>query len=202
MWPFKKEKGEKEDVELPELPELPPLPETLESRNFSSPEFRKNRIKDELPPIPSFKTVSSEKPLPIEFQESRIEPQKMMHKMDKPGLKKEIYSREEEPLLGVTRKTRTRELGRGEEDGIEEPMELREERITTEPIFVRIDKYEEALTKFRDIKKRIVEIEEALREVREVRRKEEAELEKWEEEIQATKSKLNNIDKNIFGKLE
>ena len=35
-----------------------------------------------------------------------------------------------------------------------------------------------------------------------MRTKEEAELEQWEQEIQDAKSKLNNIDKTIFNKLE
>ena len=73
--------------------------------------------------------------------------------------------------------------------------------MKTEPVFVRIDKYQEALINFQDIKKRILETEDLLKEINEIKTKEEKELQEWEEEIKSAKEKLDKIDESWFGKL-
>ena len=184
MWPFEnktKQKIKKE--EIPELPELPPLPE-LDYK----PDIKrlKTGIKDELPPLSSFPTFSAKE------------------KIGNVSAKHEI----KEPLkikVDLPRKSRTREL---EENEIREKtghipiVKEISSGIKIEPIFVRIDKYQQAMSQFQSIKKRLTEIDNLLRNIKEMRNKEEAELQQWEQEIQEAKSKINNIDKTIFSKLE
>src|SRR5690606_21643986 len=57
----------------------------------------------------------------------------------------------------------------------------------TGPVFIRIDKFEEALKVFKETKEKIGEIEKLLEETRELKEKEERELSSWEEEIQGMK---------------
>lgn len=72
---------------------------------------------------------------------------------------------------------------------------------TNEPIYVRIDKYQESHANFLEIKKKILEIQNVLTDIKELKAKEESELAEWEKEIQETKDKLASIDETIFQKL-
>jgi CRISPR/Cas system CSM-associated protein Csm4 (group 5 of RAMP superfamily) len=68
-------------------------------------------------------------------------------------------------------------------------------------IFVRLDKFEESLNNFEDIKKQVVEIEKLLKGINEIREKENKELENWEQEIKLVKTKIEKIDEEIFSKI-
>ena len=68
----------------------------------------------------------------------------------------------------------------------------------TEPIYIRLDRFQTTIESFEEIKSKINEIESLLNKTREIRAKEEKELEEWENEIGIIKSKLDIIDKNIF----
>lgn len=198
MWPFKKKKiGEMEKPfeeveipELPELPELPPLPR-LESEFFSLP-ISKQKMKDELPPLPSFPSTR-EKIIP------EIKQAVKKSAMEQPVKK---FTMEQPVSPAILSKSRTREIG--EAEVIKPKSILREIKpeIKSEPIFVRIDKYQESMDSFQEVKRELIEIENLLREIKEVKEREEAELQAWEQEIQDVKSKLNSIDKTIFKKLE
>lgn len=71
----------------------------------------------------------------------------------------------------------------------------------TEPIYIRLDRFQTTIDSFEEIKSKINEIESLLNKTREIRAKEEKELEEWEQEIGIIKSKLDLIDKNIFEKV-
>mgnify|MGYP001614977639 CR=1 FL=1 len=75
-------------------------------------------------------------------------------------------------------------------------------RQELEPVFVRIDKFEEAISSFHEIKKKVSEIEHLLKTVKEVKAKEESELGEWEFELQKIKSKIEGIDKSLFSELD
>lgn len=181
MWPFKKEiKKEYKKEEfggVPELPELPPLPE------FSSDIKTRSDIKNELPPLPSF---------PSSY---------IGEKMTSEAVKHAIKGPEEFKVNISKMPKRTRE--------IEETFPVRTSvvkeispSIKPEPVFIRIDKYQNALSQLQEIKKRLMEIDNLLKDIKEIRTREEAELQQWEEEISDAKTKLNNIDKTIFQKIQ
>ena len=70
------------------------------------------------------------------------------------------------------------------------------------PIFIRLDKFEESLKVFEKAKDKIKEVEKMLGDTKRIKEEEEKELEEWEKEINMIKEGLENIDKNIFSKVE
>lgn len=71
-----------------------------------------------------------------------------------------------------------------------------------EPIFVKIEKFEDALANFEEIKKRMHESFELLDKIKRTRGKEEEEIDAWEKEIEEIKSKILDIDKKLFSRVE
>ena len=71
-----------------------------------------------------------------------------------------------------------------------------------EPIFVKIDKYREAMANFDLVKRRLEETASLLDRIKETRHKEEEELGQWAEELESIKTKISSIDKKIFSSLD
>jgi len=74
-------------------------------------------------------------------------------------------------------------------------------QINEEPIFVKIDKFHDALDNFNKIKEKVLEIENELKNISEIKNKEEEELKEWESEIQSIKARMNAIDNSLFSKI-
>ncbi|MEK6840406.1 MAG: hypothetical protein AABX79_00435 [Nanoarchaeota archaeon] len=74
-------------------------------------------------------------------------------------------------------------------------------RQELEPVFVRIDKFEEGLRIFEDIKNQISEIERVLAETKRLKEKEEAELRSWEDELKRMKMEIEKMGRDIFSKV-
>jgi len=70
-----------------------------------------------------------------------------------------------------------------------------------EPIFIRIDKFEEAMKIFQKTKKKFREIESMLNEIQKLKEQEEKELKVWEKEIISAKEQIEKIDQEIFSKI-
>jgi len=70
-----------------------------------------------------------------------------------------------------------------------------------EPIFVKIDKFHDALDNFNKIKEKVLEIENELKNITEIKNKEEEELKEWESEIQSIKARMNAIDNSLFNRI-
>jgi hypothetical protein len=181
----KKEKKEKiSDVsKLPEIPQLPELPEFPEPE---SNEFRE--IPGQIPQLPSFpngslgnkfsqdtikEAITGKKEEEVEADEFAGEMPMMQRPLVREGTKRDIYT----PL----QKARTKEA---------------------EPIFIRIDKFEEGSKVFEEVKEKILEIEKMFGDVKNVREKEEKELLLWEDEIKQAKEKIERVDRNIFSQVE
>jgi hypothetical protein len=71
-----------------------------------------------------------------------------------------------------------------------------------EPVFIRIDKFEESMKIFQDIRSQISEIEKLIKDTKEIKSKEEQEIASWETEIQSVKNQVEKIDKEIFSRIE
>jgi len=71
-----------------------------------------------------------------------------------------------------------------------------------EPVFIRIDKFEESLKVFEKTREQVKEIEDLVRHAKNLKVKEDEELSKWEEEIQAIKEQIGKVDRDIFSKIE
>jgi hypothetical protein len=71
-----------------------------------------------------------------------------------------------------------------------------------EPVFIRIDKFEESMKIFQEIKSQISEIEKLIKDTKEIKAKEEQELASWEKEIQTIKNEIEKVDSEIFSRVE
>ncbi len=76
----------------------------------------------------------------------------------------------------------------------ERPMMVQEEKA----IFVKVEKYKEAIDTLEIIKEKLKTAQAVLNELRELKSKEEAELEEWQNTINDIKSKLTLVDNNLF----
>ena len=72
----------------------------------------------------------------------------------------------------------------------------------TEPIFVKIDKFQTAKNSFEKIKEKVTDIESMLIQVRDLKSKEEQELSNWQQELQLIKTKIQTIDDSLFSKVD
>ena len=81
-----------------------------------------------------------------------------------------------------------------------EISEEKDDRIARlrEPIFVKIEKYRDALASLETIKKKLRETSNLLEKIKETRAKEEEELILWADEINSIKDKIEAIDKKLF----
>lgn len=78
----------------------------------------------------------------------------------------------------------------------------KEYAMPAQPLFIKLDTFEKAVSSFNEIKLRISEVESLLRNIREIKNQEEAELSEWEREIETIKSRLEQINHDIFNKME
>ena len=79
-------------------------------------------------------------------------------------------------------------------DQEERPLAVPEEKA----IFVKVEKYKEAIDTLEIIKEKLKTAQAVLNELRELKNKEEAELEEWQNTINDIKEKLTLVDNNIF----
>ncbi len=176
-----KKKEKKEDVpRLPDLPKLPELPEFSDEEE--NPEER-------IPQLPSFPNNS----LGNKFSQDTIKEAVTGGKEEKEVDADDFV---EEKSIQMMRKPLVREGAKKEFYPKMEKTRSKE----PEPIFIRIDKFEEGSQTFEEVKKQISEMEKMFEEIKEVKEKEEKELDSWEEEIKQIKRKIGEIDNNIFSK--
>lgn len=82
------------------------------------------------------------------------------------------------------------------------PPKIQKSTKISKPVFIRLDKFQQTLETFEEIKSKVNEIEDLLNKIRETKIKEDQELAEWEREIQLIKSRIDLIDKNIFDKVD
>jgi len=188
---FKKKPKKDEKKEVHSLPELPKLPE------FPAHDQR------DLEPIhqlPSFPNDS----LGEKFSQNTIKKAITGRKEGEEVFGADDFAPEENKMQRMPRplkKQLTREFPYPKE--IPEKFKEAARRVKeAEPIFIRIDKFEESLNLLEKTKKQILEIEKMLKDIKRIKEEEEKELEIWENEIQSAKEQIEKVDKNIFSKIE
>jgi len=187
LW-FKK-KTKEVNEEIPSLPELPKLDLSKLDLPKDNPEFRipqslpmmsqgqgKEKIEavrgsERIPPV----SLPPIPPMKMEFKqqnEARFRPSKI-----------EVEEREEKPKI------------------MEYDNYAREVTKKIEPVFVRIDRFQEGVSNLQEVKRKVQEIDALIKRTKEIRAKEEQELTEWEHEIEKIKGRLENIDRKIFSKV-
>ena len=186
---FSRKKDEKEAPELPQLPKLPQIPFQNTSKIQDIP-LNPNNDASRSTTLPSFPTSN----FGNKMNQSTIKEAVEEHNNKIP---EDEFSQMTPSIIPRMPQSRPRSLEMSNWQN--QNTETRVKR--TEPIFVKLEKFESALSTFNEIRLRIGEIDSLLKDIREVKRKEEAELEEWENEIETIKARLDQIDKDIFNKL-
>ncbi len=188
-WFSKNEKKEEKKGPGQSLPELPRLPEL--------PKIGENNSQPSIPQLPSFPNTSlGEKFSQNTIKEAITGKKEGEEVFDADEFAEDELQRMQKPL----KIPRTKELSGGRI-----PKEFEEvAKIVrkNEPIFIRIDKFEEGLHVFEKTKKKVHEIEKMLHDIKKLKEEEEKELSAWEAEIQAIKAQIEKVDQDIFSKVE
>jgi hypothetical protein len=199
----KKEEVKKIPSAVPELPELPKLPELPPMNEFSYEE-------EHLPQLPTFpnnslgnkfsqntikEAVSGKKEDDEVFDAEDFPEEKGMMQKPLPRHAIEDSDDYEESITMTTTKPKSKEVSQNY--AMRSYMTKK-----AEPVFIRIDKFEESMKIFQDIKSQISEIEELIKSTKEIKNKEEEELSSWETEIQTIKNQIEKVDQDIFSRIE
>jgi len=193
----KKEEMKKNISSIPEFPELPKLPELPELDEFSYEE-------DSLPQLPKFPNS----PLGDKFSQNIIKEAIAGEKEDKEVFDAEDFQEKEK---GMMQKPLTGDFENYEKGILVKPKlkEVPSNFVTknymtrkAEPIFIRIDKFEESMKIFQEIRTQVSEIEDLIKNVKEIKSKEEGELASWETQIQVIKNQIEKVNQDIFSRIE
>jgi len=183
-------RNQREDMEIPKLPELPDLPRLPEINNKMNrlPIYPSNSFNEKFSQNAIKEAVSGEEEGDEEAWEvDEFVREQEMRTMQQPPLKKSIM----------------KEYSEFKEQEI--PSEFRhvtKQMKKAEPLFIRIDKFEESIDSFEKIREKVSEIDKLLRDVKKVKEEEEKELNLWEEKVQIMKRQMEKIDKDLFSKVE
>lgn len=78
-------------------------------------------------------------------------------------------------------------------------MPLRKTNLVEDkPIFIKMEKYKDAINDLENIKKTIKEAEVILSELERIKEEEEREIENWKIEIEKIKTRLMDVDRKLF----
>ncbi len=197
-----------EDEELPQLPELPDLPQLpelpeIDIEQNEMPQLPRinynSQILKDTPPkkIGSFRSSSSNK-FAQEIEENHDE----MQMMQKPL--RSISQIKSLPKLKEIELPKIKEAPR-EEFSQEIPYEFKEaaKKVkNSEPVFIRIDRFQKALDILEETKDQIADMRKNLMDIKQIKDEEEAELNLWESEINKLKAKVDKIDTDLFSKVD
>ncbi len=180
---FKKNKSDEKEA-LPPLPELPKLPEF--------PRMEEGLYSQSANQLPKFPNNS----LGEKFSQNTIKEAVAGGKEGEKGFDADDFAEDEEmQMMPKPQKTRYSEEV---PEGFQEMQRVRK----AEPVFIRLDKFEESLHLFEKAKKQISEIETMLNNIKTLKEQEEKELEFWEKEMQSIKMQIEKVDRDIFSKIE
>jgi len=194
-WFSKKENKKKE---IPVLPKLPELPRVEGGKNGSAlpelPSFPTNSLGEKFSQNTIKEAVTGEKEGEGAFETSQDEKNQALQRHLKKPLTKEIsyLEKEERKIPFEGKSVRIPEKFNGAAEIVKK----------SEPIFIRIDKFEESLHIFEKIKKQILDIEKMLKNTKTLKEEEDKELEFWEKEIQIIKGQIEKVDGDIFSKIK
>lgn len=187
-------KRTKETDNIPDLPELPKLPKLPEFEDEK--EVKLSKTIHQLPRFPNDS-------LGQKFSQNTIK-EAITGKKEEGTFADEFATEEEQMMqLAPMKKFKPMTQIPMREEIDSEPRErFAHKNKEIEPIFIRIDKFEEGLKSLDKAKEQIMEIEKLIKDIQEMREGEAKELESWERKLQAAKNEIEKIDEEIFSKIE
>ena len=197
-------KEEKVETDIPALPRLPRLPDFSEMEDktiHQLPSFPSNSLGKKFSRDSIKDAVSGERGggnfYADEFSDDEM---RMMRGPLRKPMTEEVEEDEEAEFP-----ERMRTVSRQEREFSERPERMERMRMAprqeTEPVFVRIDKFEEGLKIFEGIRDQISEIERILAETKRLKEKEDAELRSWENELKRMKGEIERMGGDIFSRV-
>lgn len=187
--------------EVPQIPPAPSLPELPRAHET---------LKRELPELPSFPSSAKNESFNREMVKSAVAdvPEENEVHVDIPEDLNVVEESSKQKLLPSIQDSFIPELPKTN-DSIQETRRFQGSNSSenkslqkqNEPVFVRIDKFQSAQKNFEQIKEKVKEIESIIGKVKEVKSKEEEELHGWSEDIEKIKSRLSEIDSEIFNQI-
>jgi hypothetical protein len=179
----------KDFSKLPELPQLPELPELPENEY---PDEYPEEFSSKIPQLPRLPNDALGK----KFSQNTIKEAVTGKKEDK------VFADEfdeEDQMMQKPSMNFKYPVPKKITSEIHPEFSRRKE---SEPIFVRMDKFQEGLDSLENAKKQIFEIEKLMKNIHDIKDAEEKELELWERQIQIAKSQIDKVDKSVFSRLE
>ena len=77
-------------------------------------------------------------------------------------------------------------------------MENAQEKKVSGPVFIKLDKYEDALGYINNIRDKVKEIEDLIDNLRRIKRDEDSALDEWKNSLNEIKEKLSIVDRTLF----
>lgn len=194
---FKKNKKIEVKDKIPSLPELPKLPELP---MLDVPKADHEFDNQAIPQLPSYPNNS----LSEKFSQNAIKDAVTGEKEDKEDFEADEFFDEDEKMMPISSEKIVKRNAIPSDEYIKPSTGLTETSRKTrhaEPVFIRMDKFEESSEVFENAKSKVMEMEEMLRGIKKIKEEEEKELQEWETEIQNIKGHLDKLDRDLFSKL-
>ena len=200
---FKNKETPKKDfanLPVPKLPELPKLPDFPGMENDSE-----DYGEMELPQLPSFPNNSLGNKFSQNTIKEAVAGEKEVESEGADDFSSDFEEREnqmmQEPLREINPIKDMRQFNQSVQRTREVPSYSKNLVKKAEPVFIRLDKFEESMEIFNDTKEQISEIENLLKNIKELKQKEDEELSSWENEIQEIRKQIEKVDSDIFSKI-
>ncbi len=181
-------KKKEEDKGLPDLPPVKPI-------------FRDNTPLADIPEEPVERhalPTFPDTPISSKFSEAAIK--EAVEEKESPEEEAKEESMPESEAKKPERHPIIRELEEAPKRKI--AIEAKPSLKKSEDVYVKIDRFHSARKSLTAAKGKLHEINELLKKIRETRMREDQELQSWEKEIDAVKSKIEDVTSNIFEKVE
>ena len=194
----KEEKKFDKDIvpSLPEIPKLPDLPRLPELPSFSldnsTSSFDSSTSSDRLSQLPSFPNNSYGNKFSQYSIKEAVAGKKEVEEVGADEPVEEEIQVMQKPLQEKPASEDIRSIYPTFND-----VKVKE----VEPLFIRIDKFEEGSQTFEEVKKQVLNVEKFFNDLKKVKEDEEKEIKLFEDELKEIKGKIDSIDKNIFSKL-
>jgi len=178
-----------------EVPEIPPAPELPELQISGTRQIARH----ELPSLPPSTNPNTSQ----EMVKSAVG--SLKKEVDIPPVDDHLF-KEHEELIPSLPNSRPEELPRPKQ--LPKPTRInyppiipRKTPTQSGTIFVKISDFQQAQKDFDSVRKQVREIEKTLSKVKEVKVKEDQEIGSWIQELEKIKSRLSEIDSNIFNRV-
>jgi hypothetical protein len=188
------------------VPEIPPAPRLPELPNTGSQMQKRN-----LPELPSFPNGANNENINQEMVKSAVSDTPSSEENEvSVNIPEGLHIKEEHeeesmipPMPSIKDSEGIPSIADEERRTLEisEAKPIRPATRQTEPIFVRIDKFQSAQKNFENIRNKVSEIESVISKIKNVKSKEEEELSGWAEDIEKIKSRLSEVDSDIFSQI-